>query len=300
MNDIKLTFIKVIQFAFKIISLTFIVSAVIFIFTLKTINAQTLQTPLVLISDIDDTIKVSHVRDKLDAFVNIFHTENVFRGMPEMYNLLTQGQPTMPVFYLTNAPEFLMKSFHADFLEQNHFPNGKVLLRKNLSDKNHKVNKIHQIIKTLNPKAIILFGDNGEHDPEVYDLIRRQYPDIQFYTYIHQLYNENKMDTNGDFLKAEQKGFVTPVEVVIDLANKNIISDQSARNFIDNIGIEILMNAEKENTERSKRGKLSFPSWKNFSEFKWNPNLKDQELNREVVLRYYKQLLKVHCSKVLN
>ena len=133
---------------------------------------------IAVISDIDDTIKVSHVLDRSDSVSNAFRTHNVFRGMPQLYQLLASSFPEAEFFYLTNAPRVLMEDSHSRFLRQNQFPRGHLLLRESLSDSEHKIRTIRRILSRPGWRAVILIGDNGERDPQIYAQAVKEFPKL--------------------------------------------------------------------------------------------------------------------------
>ncbi len=110
--------------------------------TSLTIHAATYGKVL-LISDIDDTIKVSHIlgpiAEKLARGGNI---TTPFTGMPQLYQLIlnsfspkvTNENTSARVVYLSNAPEQVfgipaLLTSHQNFVRYNKFPAGDSHLR---------------------------------------------------------------------------------------------------------------------------------------------------------------------------
>ena len=85
--------------------------------------AQTL-----LISDIDDTVKVSHIRSLKGAVSNAFRTNNIFKGMADLYKSVAKDSGAK-IIYLTNAPEKILGYSHTRTLKNGRFPKGELLLR---------------------------------------------------------------------------------------------------------------------------------------------------------------------------
>lgn len=232
---------------------------ILLILSLFTLKAYS-QT--VLVSDVDDTIKVSHVLDPDSAIGNSLKVRNVFRGMADLYTEIKNSQPTTKFYYVTNAPESLFSSIHGKFLKIHNFPEGRLLLRKSLSDQNHKVNSIRSIIELENPTTLILIGDNGERDPAVYNQIKTEYPNLRIMTFIREAYSSqhDEEDDRGTRLLKDQIGFVTPTEIALQLQNENFLTDGQIDSLEYRFVVPTIDRAEKEDDD-GETGTLSFPNW---------------------------------------
>ena len=139
---------------------------------------------LSVISDIDDTIKISNVLDKKKLLKNIFvKNYQATKGMPELFQKLKAKGAYF--HYVSASPWQLYPSLKA-FMGK-YYPKGTMSLRYfRLKDKSffnffrssqhYKIKKISAIIKRYPKHRFILIGDSGEHDPEVYASIYRQFP----------------------------------------------------------------------------------------------------------------------------
>lgn len=216
---------------------------------------------VVVVSDIDDTIKVSHVLDSSDSVSNAARMDNLFYGMPELYQSI-QSSTNAKMFYLSNAPRALMERYHRNFLSKNKFPNGGLLLRENIFDKTFKLRMIRKIIRDEVPSLLILIGDNGEHDSEVYYQITQEYPSLQIMTYIRQVYSAFYGTDLGAEIYANQTGFVTPIEVAISLQKKSLLSSQNVIN-LERFYVPFALSQTFELT----KGVLAFPGWQDCRDF---------------------------------
>lgn len=216
---------------------------------------------VVVISDIDDTIKVSHVLDSSDSISNAARMDNLFYGMPELYQSI-QRTTNSKIFYLSNAPRKLMDRFHRQFLNENRFPNGGLLLRENIFDKTFKLRMIRQIINDEKPSLLILIGDNGEHDSEVYYQITQEYPNLQIFTYIRQVYSAYFGTDQGSEIYTNQIGFVTPIEVAISLQKKSILSTEQVIN-LEQLYVPFALSQSFDLT----KGVMAFPGWQDCRDF---------------------------------
>lgn len=145
-----------------------------------------------IISDIDDTILISHVTDKSRLLRNVFLVNYAQRqavpGTADFYVRLTRRNPkpeAAPVFYLSASPRQLHAGIQA-FLDRNGFPRGVLITKKVTNDATsdplldqvkYKTGRIEQVLAALPHVRFVLVGDDGERDPDIYDDIRRRYPD---------------------------------------------------------------------------------------------------------------------------
>lgn len=153
-------------------------------------------TGLSIISDIDDTIKVTEILAGPKVVVrNTFFRK--FAGAPEMATMYKQWEGAS-FHYVSGGPWQLYGPL-SEFLfsEEGGFPEGSFHMknvRKNLwslntwedlkqlvANENHtfdlKVSHISEIMKRFRGRKFILIGDSGEKDPEVYRKIKALFPD---------------------------------------------------------------------------------------------------------------------------
>ena len=139
-----------------------------------------------IISDIDDTIKVSNVGDRHQLLANTFLREfQGIEGMAELYN--DWFQRGTDFHYVSSSPWQL----HAPLLDlqtSGGFPRGTIHLR-NFQLRNHVVQRalmirrhgkstsIKSLLQAFPQRKFILIGDSGEKDPEIYRKICRKYSD---------------------------------------------------------------------------------------------------------------------------
>ncbi len=158
-------------------------------------------TGLTVISDIDDTIKISNVTNHRKLLQNTFLKP--FRpvsGMSERYKAW-RSEHRADVIYLSNSPWQLYPHLEP-FLNKHDFPAGPVdLLRvqfddfriRNLfaSSEEKKTPRILTYIKRYPERQFVLVGDAGEKDPEIYGEIARRYPDRVDGILIHNVTDED-------------------------------------------------------------------------------------------------------------
>lgn len=249
---------------------------------------------VLLISDIDDTIKTSHVLDKVEVLVNGVRSDNVLLGMPQLYHLLLNRNPNLDVIYLTNALEKISGGVHAKLLEKGQFPSGDLILRQSSKDNDHKIRALRELAQTHRPDAMILFGDNGERDPVIYDQFRREFPRIKMLTFIRQMYSSQDPKRTGAALQPGQIGFVTPIEPVLDLVKFQSLTSQDLQWMIGAILPELLRRAESED-RYGRRGGLFMPRWQDCRDFVWGQ--RGVFALRAPGLEALKARLQARCSK---
>ncbi len=155
-----------------------------------------------IISDIDDTVLVSETTRLLEV-VRLSLAENAvsrlpFHGIAAFYEALQKGRSGAahnPFFFVSSSPWNLYDVL-TDFFEINGIPKAPVLLRdlglsetKFIKEKHseHKPAKIRHILDTYPNLPFILVGDNGQHDPQIYSQIIREYPGRILAAYIRDV-----------------------------------------------------------------------------------------------------------------
>lgn len=148
-----------------------------------------------VISDIDDTIKVTVVRDKKQMLENTFLKPfTAVEGMAAMY---TRWAGQGAVFHYVSGSPWHLYPCLAEFLDQASFPAGGFHLRNIWRSKSwkleitsppesHKIPVIKSILEAEPQRMFIMVGDSGEKDPEVYGEIARGYPDRIRHIYIRK------------------------------------------------------------------------------------------------------------------
>ena len=185
------------------------------------------ETGLSVISDVDDTIKISEVLDKKALLKNTFvEPYRVTEGFPEYYQKLkNQGA----YFHYVSASPWQLYPSLKPFMDE-HYPKGTFSLRNfRLKDSSlikflqssvgYKTKQISSIIQRYPKHQFILVGDSGEHDPEVYVKIYQQFPKniqaIQIRAVAgSDLSNKRFVDTFKQIPKAVWSVFKTPNEFI--------------------------------------------------------------------------------------
>ena len=194
-----------------------------------------MSTATVVVSDIDDTIKWSHILGP-EVVVDGLNYHLAFKGMPELYTSLASAGAR--IYYVTGAPDIIVDQMHMNAIPEkvvstNHFPAGQICLHaRGESTEDFKVATITKIMKDPENSAceFILIGDNGEKDVETYTRVRQD-PEIGSRVkevFIHKIYN------GGSSLKpmADQHPFVTAADLAAMLYGLSFIDAEDLANVV--------------------------------------------------------------------
>jgi len=134
---------------------------------------------LSVISDIDDTVKVTEVfLGKGKVTRNTFFEEfRAVPGMVDMFQAWTKQVPGMSFHFVSNSPPELIEPLR-DFLSNAGFPPAPLHLRP-LWGKHRatfKMETIETLFKNFPRRRFVLVGDSGEKDPLIYSDLCRRYP----------------------------------------------------------------------------------------------------------------------------
>lgn len=145
------------------------------------------QRGLSIVSDIDDTIKHTQVRDRREMLLNTFAREfAAVPGMADWMRRCAAGDPGASFHYVSGAPHQLYPAL-ADFLQAQAFPQGTVHLRSvdlereifaaGRGTRVHKLAVISRLLSDLPRRRFVFVGDSAEEDPEIYGELARAHPD---------------------------------------------------------------------------------------------------------------------------
>lgn len=150
------------------------------------------KAPFLVVSDFDDTLAVTNVLDRRalvkSAFFEDGTTQPAVPGMSAFYACLVDSQQPTPGLAVVSGSPHQWAPRIEKFLVRNAFPFAGLYLRDLGLDTLHDYKQpvIRRLLKEL-PQKVILVGDSGEHDPEVYAQIRKEFPDRVLAVYIHDV-----------------------------------------------------------------------------------------------------------------
>jgi phosphatidate phosphatase APP1 len=187
--------------------------------------------PLGVVSDIDDTVMVSHSTKtlkklKLMLFKNA-RTRVPFEGVGAFYRALRKGADEQthfnPVFYVSSS-EWNLYDLLVDFFEFRHIPAGPLMLQEmehsifqfwksGGGNHEHKLEKIRFLFSFFPELDFVLIGDSGQRDPSLYLQAVREYPGRVKAVYIRCI---GKASKNRETLEIAKKmeGFGVPMLLI--------------------------------------------------------------------------------------
>lgn len=149
-----------------------------------------------VISDLDDTVIQSNVTQVWQMLYTVFthnsRTRLPFPGVAALYRALHHGDAGRnPIFYVSSSPWNFFDLLWS-FLTYRKIPLGPLFLRDwgldLLSGHGaYKQEVIQGILNRYPDLKFVLIGDSGEHDPEIYAQIVRQFPDRILAVYIRDV-----------------------------------------------------------------------------------------------------------------
>lgn len=139
-----------------------------------------------VISDIDDTVKVTEVRDRKKLLRNTL--AEPFRTVPGMAERYRAWEEDGAAFQFVSGSPWQLHADLVAMLEADKFPPATLALRRvRLKDPSvlelfrspveFKIETIEATIAAWPERDCLLIGDSGEKDPEIYGEIARRYPD---------------------------------------------------------------------------------------------------------------------------
>jgi phosphatidate phosphatase APP1 len=179
-------------------------------------------TQYAFISDIDDTVMVSHSatigRRLRELFIKNPHTRKTFPDVAEHYNSLSlshtdEAHPN-PFFYVSssewNLYDYLVETFNYNKLPKGTFLLNQIKRWKNLiktgkSGHEGKLIRVMRILDVFPNQKFVFFGDNSQQDPDIYSAIAIKYPKNIEAIYIRNIRPERAERTREILARVEQQ-----------------------------------------------------------------------------------------------
>ena len=157
-----------------------------------TVHAPDPAADVAVVSDIDDTVVDSGVAHGPVAVVQTVLLSDAtarvpLAGAPELYRALAQapgGGPDRPVYYVSTSPWNLAELLE-DFLRRHGFPSGPLFLTDwgpgrsgllRIGAHAHKLTALRRIAADLPGPRLVLLGDSGQADAEIYATFAGEHP----------------------------------------------------------------------------------------------------------------------------
>jgi phosphatidate phosphatase APP1 len=182
------------------------------------------KAPFFVVVDFDDTVVVSDVlhKGKLleHALAQDASTQPVVEGMPEMMRCLREDKPDRPAFALVSGSPVQFVPRVQKFLALHDFPPFGLYLR-DLGPgtmKDYKQPIIRALMKSV-PNPVVMVGDSGEHDPEVYGQMRSEFPGRVKLVAIHDVGRDEDKNRFKDMVLFKQ-----PRDAMPDFVKQGLVA----------------------------------------------------------------------------
>jgi phosphatidate phosphatase APP1 len=149
-----------------------------------------------LVSDVDDTILETGLSRGLEflraTLLTEVHERAPLPGAAALYRALLG--PAGPVFYLSTSPWNLHEML-LEFIALRRFPLGPLLLTDwgpsrsglfRIGAQEHKLGVVRRLLAEHPELGLVLVGDSGQADPEIYATLAREHPDRIVAVYIRR------------------------------------------------------------------------------------------------------------------
>ncbi|KAL2190633.1 hypothetical protein L209DRAFT_746911 [Thermothelomyces heterothallicus CBS 203.75] len=142
-----------------------------------------------VISDIDDTIKITQTSDPVGILRSTFVSKPTpVPGMPELYSSINRLLAPSALFFYLSASPYNLYPFLRGFRD-TYYPHGQLILRDSnwmtisgllssltLGTEKYKIDRIKKIQRWLPRRKVICIGDSTQSDPEAYGEACRAFP----------------------------------------------------------------------------------------------------------------------------
>ena len=187
-----------------------------------------------IVSDLDDTIKITNVLDRSQATRNGLFSLKAFEGVPKVIQEMRSYVDSFTV--VSASPKQLTTRIRKLLRRHNIIPD-QLFTRNFFRDGDTVEYKTKVLEEILSQKKghIILFGDDTEHDPDIFLDIQTRFPGRILAVYIHAI-------RNIELPKGFQKYF-TGMEIArgeVRAERMNLIEAYSVMNSIQIAGPELV------------------------------------------------------------
>ena len=159
-------------------------------------------TGISVVSDIDDTIKLTNVKHRQELLRNTFcRPYQAIPGMASIFDRWAKSDGAR--FHYASAAPWQLVLPLTDFLRESAFPAGSMHLKTFRwkdqtffdlfgSPERYKLSTIEPILKRFPHREFVLVGDSSEKDPEIYATLARTYTNQVTHIFIRNTTGENR------------------------------------------------------------------------------------------------------------
>jgi phosphatidate phosphatase APP1 len=216
-----------------------------------------------IISDIDDTVLTTHAQSLLKSvyltFLNNVYSRLPFEGVGAFYEALQKGvsgAEENPIFYVSSSP-WNLYDLLVDFFELNKIPKGPIFLKdygfshnKIISESHHqhKPKHIRNILNAYPHLNFILIGDSGQHDPEIYAQVIKEFPDRILAVYIRDVSQDER---DLEVKTISENLLQHKVEMVLASNSHTAAEHAASKGFINPAMLPLIKTQQKAGEELS-------------------------------------------------
>lgn len=202
-----------------------ILSAVVFILSILLLTGPARAAEsFIIVSDLDDTVKITDVLHRDNLHCNIVAGKLVFAGMPDLYlSLLGDHYSAERLMFLSGTP-VIFKSQVQSLLNNAQFPRYNLTLRSVMEyltshTADFKNRKMAELCGASKNEKFMLIGDDTEKDPEIYSNFAANRKDV-LAVYIHRI--------TGRYLPPGSIAFVTAYDLALHEFKAGRLSEKDA------------------------------------------------------------------------
>lgn len=154
-----------------------------------------------VISDVDDTLKITNSGSATDATWNGFFEKHVFPGMPELYKAWSSEKTT--IHFVTGSPGIVRKNIIA-MLKNNKITYATLITRPNLLESTYKfkMRAISRLMEASPLEQVVLIGDDVSHDHLVFRDLNEKFPGRVLASYIRPVKNRAGLEGQIPYVTA--------------------------------------------------------------------------------------------------
>lgn len=221
------------------------------------IQTCTPATSFGIISDIDDTILISHSTNFIKKLRLLLMKNAVtrlpFEGVAAFYRALYKGDNSQSInpFIFISSSEWNLYDLLIDFFNFRKIPKGTFMLddlRKSIFKKKwrksrshmHKSDKIRMVINIYKEISFVLIGDSGQKDAEIYSEISYEFPGRIKCMYIRDVKKSRKGVVKNIAEELKKSGvemilIKNTAEAAIHAVNKHLIHPDNLKDILKEI-----------------------------------------------------------------
>jgi hypothetical protein len=223
-------------------------------------------TQTLVIVNIEDTLKLAHVRNFWDSLNYTSDHRKRFLGMSTALSQLAINNRGYQFVYLTQSPELVAGKTELEFLAKFNFPLGELKTYNSELESTTRFDVLKQIVSSR-PKVtrVIMLSHNGGSDPALFHELALAFKEVAFFPYIHVVYSTTSFSEVGSVLYPEQTGFVTAVELMVDWQRHGLVDYTRTVEIAQSLIPKIL----DEKLDTSGVYEYALPSFMNCDDFQW-------------------------------